>query len=83
MNDMAEVNIDIELLRGSNPSERRSDIVELTNGCICCTLRDDLLLEVASLVSKGRFDYLIIESTGKGLRLVVVKQGFDPECYSE
>jgi CobW/HypB/UreG, nucleotide-binding domain len=65
VNDMAEVNIDAELVRGSHPGPHKTDVVELTNGCICCTLRDDLLLEVAALVVKGDFDYLIIESTGQ------------------
>eukprot|EP00884_Botryococcus_braunii_P011986 jgi/Botrbrau1/20789/Bobra.0156s0019.1 len=64
VNDMAEVNIDVELVRGSGSSHPKTDVVELTNGCICCTLRDDLLQEVASLVGSGHFDYLIIESTG-------------------
>jgi G3E family GTPase len=63
VNDMSEINIDARLVRGSltRVDER---LVELTNGCICCTLREDLLVEVARLARSGRFDYLLIESTG-------------------
>ncbi len=66
VNDMSEVNIDAALLRdgGANLSRTQEQLVELTNGCICCTLRDDLLQEVTSLAKQGRFDYLLIESTG-------------------
>lgn len=66
VNDMSEVNIDAALLRdgGANLSRTEEQLVELTNGCICCTLRDDLLQEVTQLAKQGRFDYLLIESTG-------------------
>ena len=66
VNDMSEVNIDADLVRGGEASLSRSEeqLVEMTNGCICCTLRDDLLKEVRSLAEDGRFDYLVIESTG-------------------
>ncbi len=66
VNDMSEVNIDAALLRdgGANLSRTQEQLVELTNGCICCTLRDDLLQEVTQLAKQGRFDYLLIESTG-------------------
>lgn len=66
VNDMSEVNIDADLVRGGEAALSRSEesLVEMTNGCICCTLRDDLLKEVRSLAEKGRFDYLVIESTG-------------------
>jgi G3E family GTPase len=66
VNDMSEVNIDAALVRGGQISLDRADeqLVELTNGCICCTLRGDLLAEVARLAGEGRFDYLIVESTG-------------------
>lgn len=66
VNDMSEVNIDADLVRdgGSNLSRTDERLVEMTNGCICCTLRDDLLQEVRRLALDGRFDYLLIESTG-------------------
>lgn len=65
VNDMSEVNIDADLLNGDvelNRSEEK--MVEMSNGCICCTLREDLLIEVGKLAESGRFDYLLIESTG-------------------
>ncbi len=66
VNDMSEVNIDAELVRdgGANLSRTDETLVEMTNGCICCTLREDLLEEVRRLAADGRFDYLLIESTG-------------------
>ena len=66
VNDMSEVNIDADLVRdgGANLSRTDEELVEMTNGCICCTLRDDLLREVRELAESGRFDYLLIESTG-------------------
>lgn len=66
VNDMSEVNIDSDLVRtsGAALSETRETLVELSNGCICCTLRDDLLTEVHRLAAENRFDYLLIESTG-------------------
>lgn len=66
VNDMSEVNIDAALLRdgGANLSRTQEQLVELTNGCICCTLRNDLLQEVTQLAKQGCFDYLLIESTG-------------------
>ncbi len=65
VNDMSEVNIDADLIRaGTELSRGEEKLVELTNGCICCTLRDDLLSEVRRLAEEGRFDYLLIESTG-------------------
>jgi len=66
VNDMSEVNIDADLVRegGANLSRTDEKLVEMTNGCICCTLRDDLLEEVRRLAEEGRFDYLLIESTG-------------------
>ncbi|MGE7368564.1 zinc metallochaperone GTPase ZigA [Neorhizobium sp. NPDC001467] len=66
VNDISEVNIDAALVRdgGANLSRTQEQLVEMTNGCICCTLRDDLLQEVRSLAEQGRFDYLLIESTG-------------------
>jgi G3E family GTPase len=65
VNDMSEVNIDADLIReGAELSRSEEKLVEMTNGCICCTLRDDLLTEVRRLSGEGRFDYLLIESTG-------------------
>ncbi|SEH95266.1 GTPase, G3E family [Rhizobium tibeticum] len=66
VNDMSEVNIDAALVRDGGAKLSRTDeqLVEMTNGCICCTLRDDLLKEVRNLAEQGRFDYLLIESTG-------------------
>ena len=66
VNDMSEVNIDAALVERGGAELSRTDekLVEMSNGCICCTLRDDLLLEVARLAQEGRFDYLLIESTG-------------------
>ncbi len=66
VNDMSEVNIDADLIRDgdANLSRTNEQLVEMTNGCICCTLRDDLLKEVRTLADAGRFDYLLIESTG-------------------
>ncbi|MEO0618414.1 MAG: zinc metallochaperone GTPase ZigA [Pseudomonadota bacterium] len=66
VNDMSEVNIDADLVRdgGANLSRTDEALVEMSNGCICCTLREDLLAEVRTLAAEGRFDYLLIESTG-------------------
>ncbi|MFN5539457.1 MAG: zinc metallochaperone GTPase ZigA [Candidatus Melainabacteria bacterium] len=66
VNDMSEVNIDASLVRegGSSLSRTEEKLVEMSNGCICCTLREDLLKEVAEMAKSGKFDYLLIESTG-------------------
>lgn len=66
VNDMSEINIDAVLIRdgGAALSRTEEKLVEFTNGCICCTLRDDLLAEVRRLAAEQRFDYLLIESTG-------------------
>ncbi|GLS14866.1 MULTISPECIES: GTP-binding protein [Hydrogenophaga] len=72
VNDMSEVNIDASLVErgaenaGAALSRTEEKMVEMSNGCICCTLREDLLLEVRKLAAEGRFDYLLIESTGIG-----------------
>ncbi len=66
VNEMSEINIDADLVRegGGNLSRTDETLVEMSNGCICCTLRDDLLKEVRNLAGQDRFDYLLIESTG-------------------
>ena len=65
VNDMSEVNIDADLVRADTELSRTDEtLVEMSNGCICCTLRDDLLAEVRRLAAEDRFDYLLIESTG-------------------
>jgi G3E family GTPase len=66
VNDMSEVNIKSQLIAGGDAKLSRTEekLIEMTNGCICCTLREDLLTEVAALAKEGRFDYLLIESTG-------------------
>ncbi|OXM87923.1 GTP-binding protein [Paenibacillus rigui] len=67
VNDLSEVNIDADLVRnGGGLSRTEEKLVEMSNGCICCTLRDDLLKEVERLAAEGRFDYILIESTGVG-----------------
>ncbi|MEW4453337.1 GTP-binding protein [Bremerella sp. JC817] len=66
VNDMSEINIDAAIVRDGSAALSRTEeqLVEMTNGCICCTLREDLLVEVSRLAREGRFDYLLIESTG-------------------
>lgn len=65
VNDMSEVNIDADLVRQDVSLNRAEEkLVEMSNGCICCTLREDLLIEINRLAAEGRFDYLVIESTG-------------------
>lgn len=66
VNDLSEVNVDARLVAEGPAalSRTQEQLVELSNGCICCTLREDLLVEVARLAREGRFDYLLIESTG-------------------
>lgn len=66
VNDMSEINIDAALVAGGGAELSRTEekLVEFSNGCICCTLRDDLREEVRRLAAEGRFDYLLIESTG-------------------
>jgi len=66
VNDMSEVNIDADLVRNGDAalSHTEEKMVEMSNGCICCTLREDLLLEVGRLAEEERFDHLVIESTG-------------------
>ena len=65
VNDMSEVNVDARLVNEQNILSRTEEkLVEMSNGCICCTLREDLMIEVEKLANEGRFDYLLIESTG-------------------
>lgn len=65
VNDMSEVNVDANLVQSENTLSRTEEkMVEMSNGCICCTLREDLMIEVERLAKENRFDYLLIESTG-------------------
>ncbi|WP_445776409.1 zinc metallochaperone GTPase ZigA [Shewanella sp.] len=65
VNDMSEINIDATLIQHEvSLSQQQEKLIEMSNGCICCTLREDLLLEVTKLAKEGQFDYLVIESTG-------------------
>jgi G3E family GTPase len=65
VNDMSEVNIDAQLVKNEHTLSRTEEkLVEMSNGCICCTLREDLMIEVEKLARENRFDYLLIESTG-------------------
>ena len=66
VNDMSEVNIDADLVRNGDASLSQTEekMVEMSNGCICCTLREDLLIEVGKMARENRFDHLVIESTG-------------------
>lgn len=64
VNDMSEINIDSQLIQNGGFSRTEEKLVELTNGCICCTLREDLMIEVEKLAKQGDIDYLVIESTG-------------------
>ncbi|MFS0722450.1 GTP-binding protein [Paenibacillus sp. 1P07SE] len=74
VNDLSEVNIDADMVRnGGGLSRTEEKLVEMSNGCICCTLRDDLLQEVERLAMERRFDYILIESTGIGEPLPVAQ----------
>lgn len=65
VNDMSEINVDADLVKSENVLSRTEEkLVEMSNGCICCTLREDLIVEVERLAKEDRFDYLLIESTG-------------------
>ena len=65
VNDMSEINIDAALVKNEFTLNRAEEkLIEMSNGCICCTLREDLLIELNSLAKQGRFDYCVIESTG-------------------
>ncbi len=65
VNDMSEINIDSSMVQNDvSLNHKEEKLVEMSNGCICCTLREDLLIEVTKLAKEGKFDYLLIESTG-------------------
>lgn len=91
VNDMSEVNVDAQLIkRGNTLSRTEERLVEMSNGCICCTLREDLMIEVEKLAKENRFDYLLIESSGISEPLPVAqtfsfvdeKNGIDLSKYS-
>ena len=74
VNDMSEVNVDADLVKNENVLSRTEEkLVEMSNGCICCTLREDLMVEVERLAKENRFDYLLIESTGISEPIPVAK----------
>ncbi len=65
VNDMSEINIDAALVKNEmSLNYAQEKLIEMSNGCICCTLREDLLIEITQLAKEQRFDYLLIESTG-------------------
>ncbi|MBL0884614.1 MAG: GTP-binding protein [Chitinophagaceae bacterium] len=91
VNDMSEVNIDAQLVEKAGALSRTEEkLVELSNGCICCTLREDLMIEVEKLAKEDRFDYLLIESTGisepipvaQTFSFVDVEKGIDLSAFS-
>ena len=84
VNDMSEVNVDARLIEEGNTLSRTEEkLVEMSNGCICCTLREDLIEEVAKLAKENKFDYLLIESTGISEPLPVAQTfWFDSEELS-
>lgn len=82
---MAELNIDSQLVADAGLVQTEEKLISMENGCICCTLREDLLEEVAQLAKSGKFDYLVIESTGISEPLATAETftfemaGLDPE----
>lgn len=74
VNDMSEVNVDAQLVKDQNTLSRTEEkLVEMSNGCICCTLREDLMIEVEKLARQNKFDYLLIENTGVGEPLPIAQ----------
>ena len=61
---MASINVDAELVRQGGMLQQQEKLVELSNGCICCTLREDLLTSLAALAAENRFDHVLVESSG-------------------
>jgi uncharacterized cupredoxin-like copper-binding protein len=64
VNDMASINVDAELVRQGGMLQQQEKMIELSNGCICCTLREDLLTALAALAAENRFDHVLVESSG-------------------
>jgi G3E family GTPase len=85
VNDMSEINIDAELVKNGTAQLSRTEekLIEMTNGCICCTLRDDLLAEISALAREGKFDYLLIESSGISEPLPVAMTFSFEDTYGE
>lgn len=84
VNDMGEMNLDAEEIKNSKVVQEDAEMVEMHNGCICCTLRGDLLKAVKSLSEEGKYDYLVIESTGIGEPLPVAQTfAMDVDSMSE
>lgn len=81
VNDMAEVNIDAAIIKNgeANLSRTEERLVEMSNGCICCTLRDDLLIEVEQLANSGKYDYLLIESICSTNKLTKLRSSSSPK----
>ena len=81
VNDMSQINIDAQLVRdgGAELSRTEEQLVELSNGCICCSLREDLLVEIRQLAKQGKFDYLVIESSGISDPLPIAETFVNPD----